>query len=333
MSDPSKAFVLASNSFSGSHFINLLLERDFSVTGISRSPEYPHFMLPYSEQRKKAFTFHQLDINEQHAEIMALIDEQRPSYVVNFAAQGEVASSFRFPLDHFRTNTLGMVALSAALQKRDFIKRYVHISSPEVYGDCETPRMETPTYFNPSSPYAASKGASDLYNAVLFKNYGFPVVTIRATNVYGPHQQLYRIIPKTIICIKQGRKLQLHGGGPARKSYIHIRDVSQGELAAMLRGHAGEMYHLSPGDEAISIRKVVQTICAIMDVKFERVVEIVEERPGQDAAYILDSSKARAELSWEPRIDFEIGVREVIEWIEREWDAIKTMPLEYQHKP
>ncbi len=332
MTGSKRVVVLASNSFSGAHLVDLLVAEGYEVAGISRSPEYPDCMLAYKRRRGAPFTFHRLDINRDLAAILDLVDALKAAYVVNFAAQGEVGSSFTHPMDHMRTNALGMAALAEGLRQRPFIERYVHISTPEVYGACLDPVPESTTY-RPSSPYAASKASADLFNFVLHRTYGFPVVTIRATNVYGPHQQLYRIIPRAIIYARLGRKLPLQGGGLARKSYIHIGDVSRGELAAMLKGRPGEIYHLSPDGEAIAIRDLVQAVCDAVGVAFDDLVEIVPDRPGQDAVYLIDSTKARQELGWRPEIGFAAGIREMVEWIDREWETIKTLPSSYEHKP
>ena len=154
---------------------------------------------------------------------------------------------------------------------------------------------------------------------------------VSATNVYGAYQQLFKIIPRTIIYIKQGKKIQLHGGGKAVKSYIHIRDVSQGELSIMEKGNIGNIYHLSP-DQGIAVKDVVKKICELMDVKYEDFVEIVEERLGQDNAYTIDSSKAKKEFNWKVNIDFDKGLKQTIDWVEEFYSIIKTHPLEYLHK-
>src|SRR5207253_11451808 len=116
-----------------------------------------------------------------------------------------------------------------------------------------------------STPYAASKAAGDLSLFTFYKNFGFPLVMIRATNVYGAHQQLFKIIPRSAIYLKLGKTIELHGGGTAIKSYIHIRDVSVGELAVMEKGEMGQIYHLSP-DAGVSVKKVVEEICLKMKV-------------------------------------------------------------------
>ena len=328
--------VIGSNSFSGAHFVDLLLERpEAEVIGISRSPEYPTCMLAYghrtADRTNGRYTFVQADLIRSFDKIETLLNEIRPAYVINFAAQGEVGSSFNHPEDHYITNALGIVRLTDFLRQQDWLERYLHISTPEVYGSVDGGIKEDQR-FDPSSPYAASKGSGDLFISSMIKTFDFPATTIRATNVFGAHQQLYRIIPRTIIYIKTGQKLQLHGGGKAIKSFIHIRDVSEGELLAITKGKAGETYHLSPDGDGVSVRHVVETVCTMMGERFEDHVEIAEDRTGQDKAYVIDSMKARSELGWKPSIPIENGIREMVDWIERDWDTIKGLPMNFEHK-
>lgn len=323
--------VIGSNSFSGSDFIDLLLEEDRNeVVGISRSPEKSALFLPYKRHRGANFEFHQMDLNRHIPDITELLDSFKPDYVVNFAAQSEVGPSWENPEQWFQTNAVAITRLAHALKDRKYLKRYVHISSPEVYGTC-TGTVRENTTLNPSTPYAASKAAGDLSLFTYFKNYNFPLVMIRSTNVYGAHQQLFKIIPRAVIYIKMGKVVELHGGGHAVKSYIHIRDISRGELSAMGKGHPGEIYHLSP-DKGIAVRDVLKVICDKMGVAFEKATKTVAERLGQDAAYVIDSSKARREFGWRPDITLQEGISDVIKWVEDNWDEIQKAPLEYVHK-
>lgn len=271
-----------------------------------------------------------MDLNTDTQEIIELLDKFEPEYIVNFAAQSEVAPSWEHPEQWFQTNVVALAKLTNALKGRDYLKRYVHISSPEVYGTCEG-RITESAPVNPSTPYAASKAAADLFLFTLFKNFKFPLVMIRSTNVYGAHQQLFKIIPRSIINIKSGKTIELHGGGQAVKSYIHIRDISRGEMAAMEKGRPGEIYHLSP-DHGIAVKDVVRIICDKMGVAFEKATKMVEERLGQDAAYVIDSSKARKEFGWKPNITIDEGIDECIKWINYNLDIIMKESLEYEHK-
>jgi dTDP-glucose 4,6-dehydratase len=328
-----KLIVLGSNSFSGQDFIDLVLSAtDYTVIGLSRSPERPPAFLRYAQNSNRArYRFCQLDLRRDVDDAIALMDAEQPDYIVNFAAQSEVAPSWDHPERWFDTNTVALARLVNHLRRRDYLQRFVQISSPEAYGDCVgTVREDAPD--NPSTPYAASKSAADMLLAVYRKQFGFPVLSVRATNVYGARQQLFKIIPRTAIYIKQGRMIELHGGGRAVKSYIHIRDVSRGELNILQRGRIGERYHLSP-QSGTAVRKIVATIAARMGRTLAQVSRDVAERPGQDAAYIIDSTKARSEFSWQPEYALEDGLGEVIDWVDEHWPLIREMPLSFEYKP
>ena len=327
-----KVAVIGSNSFSGSDFADLLLEDgNNEVIGISRSPEKSNLFLPYNKHSKTNFTFYQMDLNRDLDEILQLFDSFKPDYIVNFAAQSEVAPSWEHPEHWFQTNVVSLSRLMNGLKSRRYLRRYVHISSPEVYGTCNG-KVTEDTPLNPSTPYAASKAAADMFLFTLVKNYNFPMVMIRATNVYGPHQQLWKIIPRSAIYLNIGRKIQLHGGGAAVKSFIHIRDVSRGELSAMIHGRDGEIYHLSPDNSGCAVRDIVQKVCGAKGKSFDECTEIVGDRLGQDAAYVIDSTKARTELDWLPQVSIETGIKEVVEWVNGNVDLIKNQSLDYIHK-
>ncbi len=332
VSQQRKIVVIGSNSFSGSHFIDLLLDNEQNeVIGISRSPEKSALFLPYKRRQRANFKFYQMDLNTHMPQIIELLDSFEPEYVVNFAAQSEVAPSWEHPEQWFQTNVVALAKLTNTLKDRDYLKRYIHISSPEVYGTCEG-RVTESAPLNPSTPYAASKAAADLFLFTLVKNSRFPLIMIRSTNVYGAHQQLFKIIPRTIIYLKMGKRIELHGGGKAVKSYIHIRDISRGELAVLEKGRPGTIYHLS-SETGYAVVDVVRKICALMGRNFEASTVSVGERLGQDAAYVIDSSKAREEFGWQPEITFEEGISDVIKWVEDNWKQIQREPLEYVHKP
>jgi dTDP-glucose 4,6-dehydratase len=323
--------VIGSNSFSGSDFIDLLLDDPRThVVGISRSPEKSALFLPYKHRKNPSFSFYQMDLNKDIPTMVDLLDSLQPESIVNFAAQSEVAPSWDHPEHWYLTNVVALAKLTNTLRTRKYLKRYMHISSPEAYG-AFTDRITEEAPLLPSTPYAASKAAADQFLSTLVKGFGFPVVTIRATNVYGAHQQLWKIIPRSIVYIKMGKKIQLHGGGTAVKSYIHIRDVSRGELAALERGRVGQVYHLSP-DRGYAVRDVVANICRLMGRKFEESTISVEQRLGQDPAYVIESTRARSEFGWRPQVELEEGLRGVVSWVENNWHEIEKQPKEYVHQ-
>jgi len=323
--------VVGSNSFSGASFVDYALEQGARVVGTSRSPEPIEALLPYKWKPHANFSFRQLDLNRDLPAITDLLHELQPAYVVNFAAQSMVGESWANPADWFMTNAVSTVKFHDVLRKCDFLKRYAHISTPEVYGSCSG-FVKEDFPFNPSTPYAVSRAAADMSLRTFHATYKFPVVSTRAANVYGPGQQLYRIIPRTILFILLGRKLQLHGGGTSTRSFIHIRDVSDATWRIMQGGRNGDTYHISTAD-VISIRDLVAKICDRLQVRFEDHVEVVGERLGKDSAYHLESSKVRDELGWSDQVTFDKGLDECIAWVRDNFDALKNEPYDYQHKP
>lgn len=327
--------VLGANSFSGQDFVDHALDspRFDRVVGVSRSAERSPAFLRY--RRRSAgdlarYAYHALDLNRDMERILSLLDELRPTHIVNFAAQSEVAPSWDHPEHWFATNTVALARLVNHLRRRDYLERYLHISSPEVYGSC-VGRVSEDAAMNPSTPYAASKAAADLLLGTYHRQFGFPLLTVRATNVYGAGQQLFKIIPRTVIYMKVGRRVPLHGGGRAVKSFIHIRDVSRGEWSILERGEVGRLYHLSPV-AGVAVREVVARLASAAGKRLEEVAEMVEERPGQDAAYVIDSTLARTSLGWEPRVTLEEGLGEVVGWVERYWSEIERAEHGYVHR-
>jgi dTDP-glucose 4,6-dehydratase len=322
--------IIGSNSFSGATFADFALQQGARVWGTSRSLEPIDAFLPYKWHDHANFKFYPLDLNKHLAEITALVQEVKPTYVVNFAAQSMVAESWQNPGDWFTTNVASTIKFHDELRKCDFLKRYVHVSTPEVYGSC-TGFVGEDFTFNPSTPYAVSRAAADMSLRTFRAAYNFPVVTTRAANVYGPGQQLYRIIPRTILLIQLGRKLQLHGGGVSTRSFIHMRDVCDATYKIMQNGQNGDSYHISTRN-VVSIRSLVERICIKLGVKFEDHVELVGERLGKDSAYHLDSTKLRRELGWQDHISLEQGLDECIGWVKNNFDVLKAQPFDYQHK-
>lgn len=326
-----KFVVIGSNSFSGANFVDYCLEQGLSVIGMSRSEEPHAAFLPYKKRKGAPFEFMKLDLNHDLDRMIEVMQAEKPDYVVNFASQSMVAESWANPEHWFQTNAVATVALHDRLRKVECMKKYVHISTPEVYGTCQGLVPES-TNYNPSTPYAVSRAAGDMSLMSFYKAYQFPVVFTRAANVFGPAQQLYRIIPRTILFFLTGRKLQLHGGGHSVRSFIHIRDVSDGTLKIARNAPPPEIYHLST-TRNISIRELVEMIAARVGVKFEDHVEIVGERLGKDAAYLLDATKARTTLGWNDAIGLEEGIDDTIAWVRENLDALSALNPNYVHKP
>jgi dTDP-glucose 4,6-dehydratase len=323
--------VLGSNSFSASWFVDAALTAGHEVLGINRSPEPSPIFLPYrNNSHAKAYAFRQLDLNSDLEAIISGLQEFKPAFVVDFAGQGMVAESWARPEQWYRTNIVSKVQLHDFLRQQPWLSKYIRVSTPEVYGTTLKPVHENQPY-SPSTPYAVSHAAIDMSLMAFFRNYRFSVVLTRFANFFGPGQQLYRVVPRTILHALAGRRFPLHGGGTSVRAFIHVRDAANALLQVMARGVVGETYHFSPG-EFHTVREVVQTICAEMGVDFDRVVEMAADRPGKDQAYLMDSSKARDDLGWVPKNAFVDGIRETIRWVRENFREIRNLPWDYVHK-
>ena len=335
-----KILVIGSNSFSGSNFVLHALNEGYKVLGVSRSQNLNKIFLPYkwgnnNQSRKinlsENFQFVQIDLNKDIDTLINLIDEEKPSIIFNFAAQGMVAESWLNPIHWYKTNLLSQVSLHDQLRKRKFLKKYIHITTPEVYGSTNNNWLNENTSFAPSTPYAVSRAACDLHLDSFFKAYDFPVVFTRSENVYGPGQQLFRIIPRTIISCKTGKPMQLHGGGSSIRSFIHIKDVVSATLTLGLEAKNGTTWHLST-KKALSIKDLVKEICKMTNTNFEEIVFSSDERLGKDQTYLLDSNSIRKTFGWEDKIGLKEGLLDTISWVEKNLDVIKMLSWEYNHK-
>jgi len=326
--------VIGSNSFTGSHFIKYLLDNtNAEILTISRSLQSNQVFLPYSLKilSSHRFSFHRIDLNNEFDNFTELCSEFKPQVVVNFAAQGEVRNSWNWPTQWYKTNCIATVKIAEFLKDKKYLFRYVTASTPEVYGTTGKNISEN-TDFKPSTPYAVSKLAGDLHLGALHKRHGFPVVFTRAANLYGIHQQLYRIIPRTIIYLKLNKIIELHGKGLSQRAFIHGRDIAEGTWKAVTNGTNGQVYHLSPHDGLISIKDLVKMICREMNYDFEKATHPIDENFGQDAIFSLDSSKAKSELGWSAKVNLLDGIQETIEWIENNWGFIREQSFVYSHK-
>lgn len=335
-----KFLVIGSNSFSGSHFVTEALRSGHKVWGVSRSQEPDHVFLPYywpeetlgnRDAVSENFSFQAINLNTQLTELIKLVDRIQPEVIVNFAAQGMVAESWLNPTDWYKTNVVSQVALHDSLRKRTFIEKYVHVSTPEVYGSTDKGWIRENNNFAPSTPYAVSRAACDMHLLSFQKAYSFPVVFTRAANVYGPGQQLYRIIPRTMLSARTGKPMQLHGGGNSERCFIYIRDAMQATLRLALEADPGTCWHLS-SREPVTIRNIVEQICDRCKIPFSKIVNESDERLGKDQSYLLDSSSIREEFGWTDHMSLEGGLEQTLNWVDKNIDQLSKHSWTYQHQ-
>ncbi|MCU4674737.1 GDP-mannose 4,6-dehydratase [Catenovulum sp. 2E275] len=324
-------FVLGANSFAGGCFVAHMLQHGYKVVGINRSDEKTPEFVPYKlANLGQYYQFYPYDINVHYSEICQLIEQCSPQYIVDFAGQGMVAESWQNPHQWYQTNVVAKSKLINFLKDKHFLEKYVRVSTPEVYGSTEQLISESSNY-NPSTPYAISHATIDMHLMAYHKQFDFPAILTRFSNFYGPTQQLYRIIPRTMIYAKLGKKLSLHGGGRAIRAFIYGDDAANGLRLTLEKGEIGQSYHFST-DEFVSIRDLVEQINQVQGVNFDEFVQISEDRLGKDLQYLMNDSKARTELSWQPQVNLRLGLLYTLDWIESHWDVIQTQPLNYIHK-
>lgn len=327
-----KVFVIGSNSFSGSNAVSRLLFEGYEVMGVSRSEEPSDIFLPYkwSPEILTKFKFRSVDLNLNIEYLKDLLDGFKPNIIVNFAAQGMVAESWINPLDWFQTNVMAQIELAQFLKTRSYIERFIQFTTPEVYGSTSGWISEN-TPFNPSTPYATSRASFDFHLKNLHDTFGFPVIFTRAANVYGPGQQIYRIIPRAMLSCLMDERFPLHGRGSSERAFIYIDDVSEALCKIISNGIIGDTYHIST-DETLTIMQLVEIIGEYYNKKVTEFADIVSERQGKDQEYKLSSKKINEELNWSAHMNLLDGLVHVDKWLQKNLNLIKTLEREYKHK-
>ncbi len=326
-------FIIGSNSFSGSNFINYLLDKNFFVVGISRSKENKNIFLKYKKNKNiKNFKFYKADINKNLSLIKKLLNKYKPSIVINFSSQGMVNESWNSPLDWYITNFLSTVKIVNFLLKKKYLKKFINFTTPEVYGDNKK-KLNENTFFNPSTPYALSRASADTHMKLMNKYKKFPIIFTRAANVYGPHQQLYRIIPKTIMMLIKRKKVPIDGNGLTFRSFIHINDVNNALFKILQHGKIGETYHVSTSNY-ISIIDLVKKIIKIFKKtkNYNKYIFYKKDRIGKDEFYKLSSKKIIKNLKWKPTVNINDGIKDVIKWTQKNNKILVKSKLTYKHK-
>ena len=327
-----RIMVIGSNSFSGSHFAAFAAAQGNTVMGISRSDQPSNEFLPqhWHYANKPKYIFKKINLNSDGDNLTKTVSDFAPTHVVNFAAQGMVAESWLRPVDWYQTNLIAQVKLHDVLRENKKMEKYVHVSTPEVYGSTDGWLKESYD-FSPSTPYAASRASCDLHLITYLNGHNFPVTFTRAANVYGPGQQLYRIIPKCILACISGKKFQLHGGGISVRSFIHIDDVVDATLKISLKGTIGDTYHIST-NQMIAIKDLVIEIAQRFGKSLDQVAELGDERLGKDYAYKLSSEKLRREFNWTDTVALNNGIDQTIDWAKKNYPDLLKMSWDYEHQ-
>jgi dTDP-glucose 4,6-dehydratase len=245
--------------------------------------------------------------------------------VVNIAAETHVDRSIASPEEFLRSNTIGVFSLLEAIRKVNREARFIQVSTDEVYGEISKGSFKESDGLMPSNPYSASKAAADMFCLAYHRTYDLDVIVTRCTNNFGPYQFPEKLIPKTIIRASLNLKVPVYGSGRNVRDWIYVLDHCNALMKVLFRGKSGEIYNISSGNELQNI-EVVKKILEIMG-KPEELIEFVDDRPGHDLRYSLDSSKIRSELGWAPKYSFEEALERTVDWYlsnEEWWRPLAT---------
>ena len=247
-----------------------------------------------------------------------IFTENDIDYVVNFAAESHVDNSVRDPMLFFRTNILGLSTLLDTARKvwnGNKEKRFLHISTDEVYGAILSGTADETTRLNPSSPYSSSKAAGDLIALSYYETYKFPILITRCTNNYGRYQHEEKFIPKIMKQVKTGKDITIHDSGKQSRDWLSVYDHCRAIYTVLKNGKVGDIYNVG-ANHPYTIKEVAEKLLDYVKSKIETPSKLtfVKGREVDDFRYLLDCTKIERELGWNPTVDFESGLKETIDW-------------------
>ena len=295
--------------FIGSEFVRQGVRKGHQVAVVDKLT-YAGDLERLSEVRKD-ITFYKADISNQEF-IEHIFEKENPEVVVHFAAESHVDRSLLDPYPFISSNVLGTQVL-LEVSKAKGVELFVNMSTDEVYGDLGkegTFTEESP--LKPNSPYSTTKASADMLGRAYYRSFGLPVITIRASNNYGPWQYPEKFVPVIILKALRDEKIPVYGDGTNVREWLYVTDCAEGIMAAIDRGKAGEIYNIGSKEEKQNI-EVAKAILKLLG-KGEELIEFVKDRPGHDFRYSLDTTKAKRELGWEAKTSFDEGLKKTVEW-------------------
>lgn len=311
-----KILITGGAGFIGSNFVYYFLEKhkEWDVVCLDKLTYAANIhTLDHAFQNPK-FKFLKGDIADK-TYIFDVFQEENFDAVINFAGESHVDKSIEDPAVFLTSNLIGTQVLMDASRKFQ-VKRYHQVSTDEVYGDLPIHRPDLlfteASVIQASNPYAASKAAADLLAQSYFRTYRFPVTISRCSNNYGPYQHPEKLIPAMIIRALNNYRLPIYGEGINIRDWLHVYDHCTALDLILYRGEVGEVYNIGGNNERTNL-DVVKRILKELG-KSEALIQHVEDRPGHDLRYAIDSAKMKKKLSWEPTIRFEDGIVDTVQW-------------------
>lgn len=319
-----KLLITGGAGFMGSNFIKYILDKylDYKIINLDKLTYAGNLENLKEIEDNPRYTFMKGDIAD-NAIVEKIFKEDTPDAVINYAAETHVDRSILDPKAFIKTDVLGTYNLLEACRKFS-MKKYVQISTDEVYGSVEDGSFTEKSPFDPSSPYSASKAGGDHLVIAYYKTYGLPVVRTHSCNFFGPYQYPEKLIPLFITNILEEKKIPVYGDGTQVREWIYTQDHCSAVDFILRHGKMGEIYNIGTGQEKQNM-EVTKLILKYLG-KDESSIEYVKDRPGHDIRYSLDHTKLR-ELGWQPRYQFEDALKSTIEWYKAHedwWKKIKS---------
>lgn len=303
--------------FIGSAVVRYLLDNTDHEVGIIDKMGYASDLRNFNRFHPRLRIW-EFDLKESYV-TMEIVRNFDPHYIMHLAAESHVDNSIDSPAVFIESNVTGTFnLLEAARHYAPSLIKFHHISTDEVYGDLAD-RDEANALFkeddkyDPSSPYSASKAASDHLVSAWHRTYGLPVVITNCSNNYGPYHHPEKLIPKVITNALQGKKIPLYGNGDQIRDWLYVEDHAEALYTVVTQGVVGEKYNIGGHNEHTN-EVVIHTILNTLNIDFWDIVERVVDRPGHDLRYAIDASKIRNELNWKPKETFTTGIEKTVEW-------------------
>ena len=313
-----KIIVTGGLGFIGSNLIDLLLKKNFFVINLDKITYSSNFYNTKNFTKHKNYKFIKCDINNK--KILQILQKYKPSCLFNLAAETHVDRSIDDPRSFINSNINGVYNLLECFKKFHLKykkTRFVHISTDEVYGDVLKGRSNEKYSYKPSSPYAASKAASDHLVYSYVRTYNLPAIVTNCSNNYGPKQHPEKLIPKLIYNIFNNKNLPIYGDGKNSREWIYVTDHCLALIEIYKKGKIGEFYNIGSNKNLNNI-EVCKTLLDIakknMNNNCKSKIVFVKDRPGHDLRYALDSNKIKKNLKWKPKTSFKKGILDTFNW-------------------
>ena len=303
--------------FIGSNLIDLLISKKYSVINLDKVSYSSNFYNLKEHKNNTKYKFIKCDLNSK--KILNVLLKYRPICIFNLAAETHVDRSIDGPRNFINSNVLGTFNLLEAFKtfSSKYNSKLVHISTDEVYGDILKGRSDENYSYKPSSPYAASKAASDHLVYSYIRTYKIPAIISNCSNNYGPKQHPEKLIPKLIYNIINNKELPIYGKGKNSREWLHVKDHCMALFKVFEKGKIGEFYNIGSNKNLnnIQITKVLIKIAKNFITIGHRVkIKYIDDRPGHDQRYALNSNKIKKKLKWKPQIKFNNGLKETFLW-------------------